>query len=290
MRQNIHIVYFSGTGGTALAAKRLSETFSKRDIPVHTSEIFRNDYPIIQTEEILILMFPVYAADAPMPVFKWISSISKNSYLKAIVISVSGGGEISPNSAARYRTVKKLTKKGFAVSNEYMLCMPSNFIMPTEDNLAKKIIEILPRKCGQIVNDIIGNVEREMNSNVVDCIIMHICQAEKLGSKIYGRTLKVDNNCNGCELCAKKCPMGNITMEDNKPTFNWKCTLCMRCVYGCPLSSIRPIIPILKKAVLKQGYDIKKYEKMALEQSPDEEINFSKSAIWRGVVKYIKEE
>ena len=290
MRQNIHIVYFSGTGGTALAAKRLSQTFSKRDIQVQTSEIFRNDYPIIKTEETLILMFPVHAADAPMPVFKWISSISKNSCLKTIVISVSGGGEISPNTAARYRTVKKLTKKGFAVTNEYMLCMPSNFIAPTEDNLAKKIIEILPRKCEKIANDIIGNVKRKMNSNVVDRIIMYICQAEKLGSKIYGRTLKIDDNCNGCELCAKKCPMGNIMMEDNKPTFGWKCTLCMRCVYGCPLSSIRPIMPILKKAVLKQGYDIKKYEELALEQSSDEEINFPRSIIWNGIVKYIKEE
>ena len=36
--------------------------------------------------------------------------------------------------------------------------------------------------------------------------------------------------------------------------------------------------------------NFKKYEELALEQSSDEEMNFPRSIIWSGIVKYIKEE
>lgn len=41
--------------------------------------------------------------------------------------------------------------------------------------------------------------------------------------------------CIACEICAKSCPHGAITMKDNLPQFDYsKCTGCLTCVQKCP--------------------------------------------------------
>jgi ferredoxin len=47
-----------------------------------------------------------------------------------------------------------------------------------------------------------------------------------------------EDTCNGCGLCAKKCPLGNIEMVDGKPQWNGNCTHCMACIAYCPTEAI----------------------------------------------------
>jgi ferredoxin len=51
-----------------------------------------------------------------------------------------------------------------------------------------------------------------------------------------GNTAKgfiVNEKCNHCGMCAKVCPVGNITVTD-KPVFSDKCEVCLGCVHNCP--------------------------------------------------------
>lgn len=46
--------------------------------------------------------------------------------------------------------------------------------------------------------------------------------------------------CIGCGKCAKICPQGAITMQNNLPVINYdKCTNCGNCAAACPRGSIR---------------------------------------------------
>ena len=108
--------------------------------------------------------FPVYAADAPGTVTRWLATLPKRIHGTAVVVSVSGGGEVSPNTACRVRSIRRLTHKGYAVTGEYMLCMPSNFIMPTPDDLAIKLLRVLPEKCARIAAEIAAGTRNAANS------------------------------------------------------------------------------------------------------------------------------
>lgn len=50
----------------------------------------------------------------------------------------------------------------------------------------------------------------------------------------------VDHHCIGCTLCAKKCPVNAIKIEDKRPVWvEDKCTLCLGCLHRCPKFSIQ---------------------------------------------------
>ncbi|MDD2216113.1 MAG: hypothetical protein PHR60_08170, partial [Eubacteriales bacterium] len=99
----VRIVYFSGTGGTARAAACFDASFRKRGVKTKNLEItmsaVKRDYLVSDNlkEDLLILLYPVHAFNAPEPIYKWIDDNTDNQTTRAVVISVSGGGEITPN-------------------------------------------------------------------------------------------------------------------------------------------------------------------------------------------------
>lgn len=51
-----------------------------------------------------------------------------------------------------------------------------------------------------------------------------------------------EKGCIGCGMCAKKCPEGAITMENNLPVIDYaKCSACKTCVSACPRKCIKEI-------------------------------------------------
>jgi ferredoxin len=52
--------------------------------------------------------------------------------------------------------------------------------------------------------------------------------------------LSADENCVGCGLCAKKCPVQAIQMQDGKPVWvKEKCVMCLGCLHRCPKFAIQ---------------------------------------------------
>jgi len=58
-------------------------------------------------------------------------------------------------------------------------------------------------------------------------------------TKQYSDKLKISSEkCVGCGVCAKLCPMGNLSVENQMAVHHSRCTMCYRCISYCPHQAI----------------------------------------------------
>ncbi len=283
--KTINIVYYSGTGGTELVAKCFENSLKQEGFNVNTQRLIANKEINYIENAPLLLLFAVHAFNAPEPVYKWIDSIERVNDISAIVISVSGGGEVIPNTACRVSSIKGLEKKGYKVIYENMIVMPSNWIVATKRPLAQMLLEVLPKKVDAIVNDIGEESLRRTKPFLIDRFFSCIGEIEKYGARAFGKKIKVSETCIRCGWCVKNCPAGNIILNNGKPEFANKCQLCLCCIYGCPSKALKPGIG--KFVVIREGYNLKDFEDL---QPLNEHVDVEKIAkgyLWSGVRKYL---
>jgi MinD superfamily P-loop ATPase len=53
------------------------------------------------------------------------------------------------------------------------------------------------------------------------------------------KSFTADDTCNGCAICSRVCPVGNIRMVDNKPKWLNHCENCLACYNWCPQKAIK---------------------------------------------------
>lgn len=285
--ETVALAYFSGTGGTEAIVKCFASQFSKAGIRINQIDISCYDSANQEEKSDLLMIFsPVYAFRLSSIVERWVKDLSKVSNTFAAVISVSGGGEVSPNTACRVRCKQLLRARGYQLIYEKMLIMPSNFGSQAEEYLNGMLIKAVPHKVEKIVIDILSGEVNDTKPLLLDRFFSSVGKAEHFGAKIFGSCIRVSNKCNGCKLCAKKCPVKNIQMKEGIPRFRFRCIWCLKCIYACPQNALSP--GILKFCVLKNGYNLKKMNEKANEQC-DERHQMSKDGLWQGVIDYLKE-
>ncbi len=286
--RSAHIVYFSGTGGTERAAGHLERALSARGVGVTVTALGKGPYPPVKAD-LLAVLFPVYAANAPQPVYEWIAAAPRGNGTRAAVISVSGGGEVSPNTACRLPTIRRLERKGYDVGYEQMLVMPSNCLVAYGDEFSALLLRAAPYKTAKIADDLLAGVRRRTRPGLPDRVITRLASIEHTGSKWFGKSLCAGGNCNGCGLCAARCPRGNIEMRGGKPVFGGSCVICLRCVYGCPRRAIAP--GFLKSALLKDGYDLALLEARTRDEPITGPVEgYTEGKAYAGVRKYLLED
>lgn len=261
--RNVHLVYFSGTGGTRRVANAFRTELLNRNLhltinDLDRSQLSRDHYSgesALPTPDLVILVFCLHAFDAPDLVYQWISETPLSS-TNIAVISVSGGGDAWPNTGCRERCCKALEDKGFIVVYDRMMCMPSNWVFPVSDHAAMRMINAIPDKVNLILNDLLAGVVRRSHHRMTTFRSM-IGRLEKQNTSEFPRELKVTDACSGCGLCARGCPTNNIDLVEQRPTFHHNCIMCFRCIYACPSKAITTN----NFMVLKGGFNLDALEK-----------------------------
>lgn len=169
-----------------------------------------------------------------------------------------------------------------------MLIMPSNFAFATKEFLALMLLKIMPEKVQQIVSDITSNVQIRTKPFLLDLIISKLGEIETPAARIFGKHIQVSDKCSGCGWCCTHCPSGNIIMRSDKPHFQNKCHLCLKCIYGCPKQALSPGLG--KFIIIKNGYDLTKMQnKISLIPQNVTIEEQAKGYLWKGVRLYLLE-
>lgn len=282
---NIKIAYYSGTGGTELAVKSFQSRLETEGCVCTIEKITDGMHNNPSDHDLLLLLFPVHAFNAPAAVYRWIDGLDTVNHTPAAIISVSGAGEICPNTACRISSIKRLTKKGYRVTYERMMVMPSNWVAPAPDPLPYLLIQALPIAVEHISRDLLSGVYKKSKPLWVDRIFSVMGKLETLGGHYWGKRIKVLEHCTKCGWCAGNCPASNITMMNGRPAFGDQCHFCLKCIYGCPSKALRA--GICEFVVIKNGYCLKDTAEKH-PQDPQIPVKDLKVGLfWLGVKKYL---
>lgn len=280
----VQVSYFSGTGCTEYVARAFTREFSARGHDTYCKNLSR-DASLEPNLDVLAVCFVVHACNAPEPVMRWVRQLPLGTKgLRVAVISVSGGGEVSPNLACRVPIKKAFRKKKYHVAYEKMIAMPSNWIVETKPSLSAQLLKALPKKVSYAVNDILQGTERFTVPLLGNRIFTVLGSLEPMGARQFGKRIAVKENCTRCGLCALQCPVSNIEMRD-KPRFGDHCVLCLNCIYACPQKALEPAI--MKFVAIKTGFSFKE---ILARPVPDEGIDLAKEAkgfLWLGIKRYL---
>lgn len=250
------VIYFTGTGNSRYVAEAIADRLSDETVSSNTF-IKKNEKGNFTSDKPWVFVFPVYLSTIAEIFANFIKesefSGSNKAYFVATAASVMGA---TPNACAKLCKLKGLEYRGTA-----LVQMPQNYLVffkLTEKEEAERRIEASLFEADKIAKIVSENLllEGEFVSGFEYF-------GTKLVEKMYNgpftttRKYRTTQECSGCGLCAKTCPLNKIEMVDGRPKWSGSCIHCMGCINVCPKRAIE----YGKKTVGMDRYYCRKYIK-----------------------------
>ncbi|HEY8889711.1 MAG TPA: EFR1 family ferrodoxin [Clostridium sp.] len=220
------VLYFTGTGNSLYVAKKLGGEYYS--IP----KLIKEGRYEFEDEKIGIV-FPCYYGGVPKIVEEFLNkAILKSEY----IFSVTTYGFISGATTKHLLEIGKRNGIDFSYIDE--IVMVDNFLLGFD---MKKQVQSQPKKnIEENLASIIKDIEDGRKYIMKQSVFLGLSRF--IGKKIYNyhfqKNFYVENNCNGCKVCEKVCPVDNIKV-DKKPVFKDNCQQCLACIHNCPQRAIR---------------------------------------------------
>ncbi len=251
----IQIFYFSGSGNTELLAHKLSGKLKAEGETVSIYAIKKSTEPFPEAPERLVLLFPVYAFDAPLVVRRFLKRLPESPAgvrsRASIILTPCDPHWINSSAACGSRRI--LEKKGYEIVREEMVIMPSNFVVQYPETLSISLLEAAVNRAGTLAGDIVRDLPARLKVHPLAHLVRFLFRIEHLGDNLFGKDLRADGSCGGCGRCVEACPAGNIRMKKGRIVFGWHCILCMNCIYRCPAGAVHP--RLYRFVPLRGGYN-----------------------------------
>lgn len=234
------IIYFSATGNSKHVAKSLLKE-GERLIFI-PDEMDKGNYGFdVEENENVGIISPTYNWTIPSIVREFLEKLKLDFKERPYIYYVGTFG--TTTGAAAKMANKIMEEKGYAFDACFDVKMPDTWT-PMYDLSDKEQVDEI-----NLEADIAIMVLKRRISNKVTGKHMHItmpCLFGSIGKQIYDNNTRctkhftVENTCIGCGLCAKKCPIHAIEMNDKHPVWvKDKCTMCLGCLHRCPKFAIQ---------------------------------------------------
>lgn len=264
---NTKIYYFSGTGNSLVVARDIAKKVNAELISIH--KVMNMDKIQIDAERIGIV-FPSYIAPLagiPNIVERFIEKITNIESISIFAVCTCGGYECVNALPSLYRLRHIIKSCGGKLSAEYSTRLPMNNLdydhipIPIKrdqeviingsktriDNISFRILKgkgtmyknvknlfvLLMTPMYKLMRQPVTNALKEkakepLESQLKYYELMHLTD----------KSITINENCNGCGICARVCPVNNIKIVENKPEFQHKCEMCFACDEWCPSNAI----------------------------------------------------
>ena len=229
------IFYFSGTGNSAWAARKLAGLIG--DEITDIGGLIRDEKTWEGDAETAVFVTPTYAWRIPKLVEGW---IGRSSFGRPKVWFVMTCGD-DVGSAGEYNR-KLAESRGMTYMGTAKLVMPENYtaMFETPDQeTAKAIIRSAEPRAGMLAERISRQEAfPEEKLSAADRIKSRLVNPAFYRFIVSDKAFAVSDSCISCGKCAELCPVRNIRLEDGRPVWGGRCTHCMACINYCPMGAV----------------------------------------------------
>lgn len=236
------ILWYSGCGNSRFIAESLGQRLGD-DKLVFIPEAARTGQVLeLGEDETLGVVFPVYSWSVPDLVSDYIRTM-KFSGKPGYVFAACTCGD---NTGHTMRVIRKdLAAAGLELDSFHAFQMPNTYVNMAGFHLDSKELE--NSKIDAAIKQLdetaalIGKRSRgDFNRLLGGAPFLKTFIVKPLFYPLFvtDSKFRVSDQCIGCGLCAKNCPLQNITMENGRPHWNGHCTTCDSCYHRCPKHAI----------------------------------------------------
>lgn len=241
--KNIGIFYFTGTQSSYYVSKLIKEALARKGYNV---KMFKLEKALNKTVTVDPKLFdtigfvlPIYGFGTPRIVSDFIDTLPRNNAKVFILRTASSNGWI--NQSASVGIIHQLRRKWYDVFYDRILIVSSNWLLDMEDEVTRKLYYVTKdKKIPHIAYQLDKGIRRRYHRNFLRELLVNTIYflEDKIGARLFGRSLYANKQCTQCKLCEKRCPVGNISFETGKFRAGYKCVWCMKCLYSCPENAI----------------------------------------------------
>lgn len=241
------IFYFSGCGNSALVAKELAAHLND-DALIRIGATPSMDGYDSSAQSRIIWVFPVYSWGVPPIVLKWIKTVklTHTSAQATPNFMVATCGDDAGYTDRIWR--KAISGRGWRASSAYTVQMPNTYVSLPGFDVDKP--EISSEKISKSYGTIAEISRRIIDSDTAPRLDDGVTHGSMPWIKSYvirpffmkfltnPHRFRSTKECNGCGICARKCPMGNIRIHNHRPEWGTECAMCLGCYHRCPKHAI----------------------------------------------------
>ena len=228
------ILYFSATGNCKYVATRIVQSEEQEMLSI-VDCVQNNQYTF--SDKTIGIISPTYDWGLPSIVREFLEKASfQTEYLYYIATygTTPGASGAIANKAIQSQNI-----------NAYYSVQMADTWTPIFDLSTPEKVAKYTKNTETEINSIIRNI-KERNTNHYMLPRTPAFITEWIAEPIYNnkvrctKNLYVEDTCIGCCLCAIKCPVKAIEMQDKRPIWvKDKCVMCLGCLHRCPKFSIQ---------------------------------------------------